>query len=129
LDANYAIGNFIREALHGDTIQIRGDGTPHRSYLYAADLAIWLWTILIKGQACYPYNVGSEEDVTIAQLAREVAQELSPGSIIQIATPPVEGKPAERYVPSTHRARQELGLDAWIPLAEAIRRTAKYHLR
>lgn len=127
LDSNFAIGNFIRDALRGTSIQISGDGTPYRSYLYAADLAIWLWTILFKGQPIYSYNVGSENDLTIAQLASVVVKELSPSATINIATQPVFQQPISRYVPSTQRAKQELKLETWIPLAEAIRRTADFY--
>lgn len=127
LNSNYAAGNFIRDALSGTTLQIMGDGTPYRSYLYTADLTIWLWTILFRGQPSRPYNVGSENDLTIAQLATSIIQELAPQTKIQIAKQPNPAQPALRYVPSTQRAKNELGLESRVSLAEAIRRTANFY--
>jgi len=127
LDSGFAIGNFIRDALQDKPIQVKGDGTPYRSYLYAADLAIWLWTILFKGQSGRPYNVGSENDLTIQELSNIVAKAL-PHIDVQIAKTFVPGKLAERYVPSTHRAQTELGLKSVIQLSEAIKRTVRWHM-
>jgi len=125
LDANYAVGNFIRDVLRGGPVRIAGDGTPYRSYLYAADLAVWLWTILLRGEPARPYNVGSTEALTIAQLAQAVAGDRA----IEIARGPVRGAPALRYVPSTKRAQVELGLQQWVPLSEGIERTMEWHRR
>jgi dTDP-glucose 4,6-dehydratase len=127
LHLNYAIGNFIRDALRGGPVRIQGDGTPYRSYLYAADLAIWLWTILLRGKPAHPCNVGSEHDLTIAQLARTVVDVVAPGTQIEIAGHPVLGAPPRRYVPSTIRAQEELGLQSWISLEEGIRRMSAWY--
>ncbi len=123
LDANFAVGNFIRDAMQGGPIRIAGDGTTYRSYLYAADLAIWLWTILIKGASCRPYNVGSGEEITIAGLAKTVVENTRPETPIEIAQQPVAGAAASRYVPNVDRAGKELGLRPLIGLAEGVRRT------
>ena len=126
LDSNYAIGNFIRDAMKGVPIEISGDGTPYRSYLYAADLAVWLWTILLRGKSCYPYNVGSESDLSIVDLARMVANSIAPGLSIKIARQHGSDEPIERYVPLTYRAKSELGLQELIKLPDAIQRTMKW---
>jgi dTDP-glucose 4,6-dehydratase len=127
LDIHFAIGNFIRDAMCGRSIQVNGDGTPYRSYLYAADLAIWLWTILFQGASCRPYNVGSENAVSIGALACEVAGVLASPEPVVIAKQAVPGQPPERYVPSTKRARRELGLEECVTLRDAIARTAAWY--
>jgi len=133
LDQHFAIGNFIRAAIDGSSIEIQGDGTPRRSWLYMADLAAWLWTLLAQGKSGRAYNVGSDEDHSIASGAKLVAQTLRPdgkgGSTLPVHIHGVANPaaPVNSYVPSIERAYQELGLKVRIPLAEAVRRTAAWH--
>lgn len=127
LDSNFAVGNFVRDVLSGGPIRVAGDGTAYRSYLYAADLAIWLWHLLVRGESGRPYNVGSSEPITIADLARLVARTGSRTTAVEIAGKPKPGVPANRYVPSVQRAESELGLRSLIPLDEQIRRMYEWN--
>ncbi len=126
LDAHFAVGNFIGDALRGGPIVVQGDGTPYRSYLYAADLAVWLWTLLFRAPSCRPYNVGSGDGRTIAEIARSVAEQAG-GLPVQIQGAAQPGRPPARYVPDVSRAERELGLRARVDLNESIRRTLAYH--
>jgi nucleoside-diphosphate-sugar epimerase len=129
LDAHFAIGNFLRDALSGGSVSVNGDGTPHRSYLYAADLAVWLWTILFKGEPGRAYNVGSDESLAIAEVAHRAAALRQPPLEVFIAQKPSATALAlpARYVPDTRRARIELHLEAHLPISEALIRTAHFH--
>lgn len=126
LDIHFAIGNFIRDAMNGGPIIIKGDGTPRRSYLYAADLAIWLWTILFKGQSLRPYNVGSDEALSIAEVASCVAGQFLAEIAIEIYEKPDPTRPIERYVPDVTKAKSELRLGAWIDLEIGIKKAAAF---
>jgi len=127
LDANYAIGNFLRDALAGQPIRIQGDGTPLRSYLHGADLAIWLWTLYFRGPSCLPVNVGSDQPCSIRELATRVAAQVSPGLPVEVLGQAVPGVPPPSYLPAIHRARALCGLEVRIGLDEAIQRTAEWH--
>jgi dTDP-glucose 4,6-dehydratase len=110
----------------GKPIQIKGDGTPYRSYLYAADLAIWLWTMLIKGQSGVAYNVGSPDSFPIGQIARTVDQNREFPQGIEIKEKPTHGKAASLYIPNVNLAEEILGLAKPICLADAVRRTISW---
>jgi len=131
LDTHFAIGNFIRDGLRGGPIVVAGDGTPYRSYLYAADLAVWLWTILLRGTPCRPYNVGGEAALSIADLAHQVADAFATRHgrrpVVKISATPRPGVAAARYVPSITRAAQELDLRPRISLPEALQRTLAWY--
>lgn len=127
LDEHFAIGNFIGDILAGRHIRIEGDGSPRRSYLYAADLAVWLWTILFRAPCLVPFNVGSANDLSIFELAHTVAATLDPKTEIRVARQAVPGAKPACYVPRVDRAREVLGLQETIGLEESIRRTAAWY--
>lgn len=119
---SYAVGNFMRDCIEGKEIRIKGDGTPHRSYLYAEDLVVWLLTIAFFGKDNECYNVGSDQSLSIFELSGVVAQALSkvnhPIFVEQKSTGDIT-----RYVPDITKARDELGLDVWVSLEEAIKKS------
>jgi len=127
LDKHFAIGNFLRAAMAGEQIVIQGDGTPHRSYLYAADMAAWLWAILLRGRSGRAYNVGANDSLSIAALAERVCRALLCRSQVVVQKQPQPGSAPSRYVPDISRAQQELKLPAPLSLDEAILRTARWH--
>lgn len=127
LDIHYAVGNFIRDGIAGGPIRINGDGTPYRSYLYASDLMVWLWTILSKGVSCRAYNVGSENSMTIGEVAEIVANVFKDPIDVIVEKVPVAGVAPSRYVPSTQRAQSELALRQTVDFKDAVRRTIRYH--
>jgi nucleoside-diphosphate-sugar epimerase len=124
LDAHFAMGNFIADGLAQRPIQIRGNGTPIRSYLYAADLVVWLFWLLLRGSAGTAYNVGSEDEISIERLAEAVA--LHFGVLVASLDRKPNADPQQRYVPDTRKSQIHLGLEAWTPLHESIGRTANW---
>ena len=126
IDGHFAVGNFIRDALYRQQITVKGNGSSVRSYLYGADLAVWLLHLLLHGQAGESYNVGSDEGLTISELAIRVRDVLFPGKTIEIQNDYVTAPYSSNfYVPSIKRARA-LGCAPWTSLNESLELTAKY---
>jgi nucleoside-diphosphate-sugar epimerase len=128
LDSHFAIGNFIRDAIERRPITVGGDGTPKRSYLYAADLAIWLWTIFLRKSSATTYNVGSEQAFSIAELAHAVAAAINPESKVIVSHAPDHKSPMRQYIPSTSLAQTDLGLRETFTLADSVKRTAAWYV-
>jgi len=119
LNEHFAIGNFIRDCLNGQSIIIKGDGTPTRTYLYSGDLVQWLWKIMLYGKLGRTYNVGSDHEISISKLAETVRKVAGTNNEIQILSPP-SGSPPQRYGPDISRINLELGLEVETSLEKAI---------
>lgn len=127
LDSGFAVGNFVRDALAGGEITVRGDGSPRRTYMYAGEMAVWLWSIALTGRSGRPYNVGSDEAVTMADLAGLVAEASGADIRVRILGDASQQGVGASYVPDVERARTELGLGVTVGLKAALARTLGWH--
>jgi dTDP-glucose 4,6-dehydratase len=126
LSAGYAAGNFIRDAAQGNDIVIEGDGTPKRSYLYAGDLAIWLWRMAFAADKFETYNVGGEVVISINQLAESVIESLKSKSKIIIKNK-TDKSEINDYYPDVSKAKMKLGLGGLTSLDFSIKKTAAWY--
>jgi nucleoside-diphosphate-sugar epimerase len=116
---NKALSNFIQSALKGEPIQVWGDGSTVRSYLYGEDAGRWMWKILLDGEGVY--NVGSIVPYTMKMVA-EIIQSRITSTIEYI--PHEETLTPIHYLPDTDHA-EELDLHEKVFLTEAIERMIK----
>lgn len=125
LDGPFALTDFTSRLLKDESISINGDGTALRSYMDGTDLTTWLWKLLFDGPDRTPVNVGSDDAVSIQELADYLVTLSGKQTNVSVAKRPM-GTPPERYVPSIEKARS-LGLDLKFDSREAIRRTFEFH--
>jgi nucleoside-diphosphate-sugar epimerase len=123
LDRHFAIGNFIRDGLAGRAISVSGDGTAVRSYLYSADMVVWLWAMFVRGEVMRAYNVGAAAPVSIEELAHAVAKQFNPRPSVSIGIAKIAGSNPHRYVPDVRRIKSELSVLERVDLPSAIART------
>lgn len=127
LDAHFAIGNFIGNALSANEIRVNGDGSALRTFMDQRDLAHWLDVLLARGAAGQAYNVGSDQVINIGDLAHLVRDLIAPGKPVLIARRhEAQGSFRNRYVPQISKATDELGLTLQYSLVESIRHAAEY---
>lgn len=125
LNIHFAIGNFIKDAIENRDIIINGDGRPLRSYLYTADLVIWLLAILLKSENKSIYNVGSRNGISIYDLAKKVNNYTGK---VDILTKSNYNYPTPKYIPNNKKIIKELGVKENYTLDEAIKRTIDWNL-
>lgn len=120
LTAHYAMGNFIHDAVYGTEINVGGDGTPLRSYMNQADLARWLLCIFDEGLIGHAYNVGSDQAISISDLAYLVRDILSPNKPVVFKNAKSSFMGRNIYIPDTSKAKSELGLEINIQINQSI---------
>jgi dTDP-glucose 4,6-dehydratase len=118
-----AIPNFATQAIKGEPITVYGDGSQTRSLCYVDDLIEGILRLLASDEVL-PVNIGNREEISMLQLAEEVRTAAMSQSPIQHHELPVDD-PKQRC-PDTTRAREILGWEAVVPLAEGLPPTIEW---
>jgi dTDP-glucose 4,6-dehydratase len=126
-ESTYAIANFVRDAVCNKNIKINGDGRDYRSYLSADDLVVALLRILILGANKKAYNVGSDEAISIKELATTIKSLINPDIEIEILGHTDDTAPANRYVPNIDLLKKELNFNPTTKFADAVIEMANYY--
>jgi len=121
-DQHFAIGNFIADGLAGRDINVKADRMVYRSYMYADDLVKWLLTLAENSNSqCPVYNVASDKEVEIGELAHIIADIYKVGVTIGER----DLNSIDRYIPSINKAKEVLGLGVYWNLRQSITGTTK----
>jgi len=118
LNGQYIIGNFISNILNSEPIEIKNSGNVYRSYLYGADMALWLLTILVLGENEI-YNVGSDIPISTIDLANLVINITNSKSEIMFSN--VINK-HDSYLPNIDKIKEKLKVSIKFNLEESILR-------
>jgi dTDP-glucose 4,6-dehydratase/UDP-glucuronate decarboxylase len=129
------IPDFARCILEGRDIVMHSDGSPTRTFCYAADAVAGYYKVLVRGRPAEAYNVGVEEpEVSMRELAerlRDLGRELVGYGGRVITAPSAEADylvdNPNRRCPVITKARSELGYAPGIGLDEGLRRSLVWY--
>ena len=123
LNTHFAIGNFISNVIKKEDIVIMGDGSTTRSYMYASDLSIAIWKILLIGNNNRPYNVGVDKAYSLKEIALMLKKKY--GNEVQILNMSKD-LPKNIYVPNIDTLINELKIKHFVQIEEAIQKTINF---
>lgn len=108
----------------GAELEVWGDGSAVRSFVFVEDVARAVVSILVSGVPGVTYNVDSGVPVTIADLAGVVREAVNPSLKIQFALDKPSGAPV-RY-PAINRL-SALGYVPQVELSEGVAATVEWY--
>ena len=123
LNDGRVIPNFMKQALRGDDLTIYGDGTQTRSFCYVSDEIDGIMR-MAKNSDPGPVNIGNPREFTIQECAHQVLA--ITGSKSRIVYQPLPVDDPKQRCPDIGKARQLLGWEPHIELAEGLKLSLEY---
>jgi dTDP-glucose 4,6-dehydratase len=122
------VPNFIAQALRGEPLTVYGDGTQTRSFCYVSDLIDGICRLFLS-DVTDPVNIGNPHEMTILEFAHKVIELSGSSSPVVFVHPEdarVRDDPKLRK-PDITRARNLLGWDPEVHVAEGLRHTIEWY--
>ena len=123
LDDGRALPTFLWQALRGEPLTVYGDGRQTRSFAYVEDTVEGIFRLLLS-PVTQPINIGSREEITILELAREVLA--LTGSESTIAFNPLPQDDPKSRQPDTTLATKLLGWRPRFSRVQGLARTLSF---
>jgi dTDP-glucose 4,6-dehydratase len=123
IDDGRAIPNFFSQAIRGDDVTLYGDGSQTRSICYVDDLVEGIWRLL-RSDHVGPMNIGSENEVSMRELAERIVRLTgSKSRMVELPLPPDDPKVRR---PDISLARKILGWEPAVSIEDGLTRTRDY---
>ncbi len=123
LDDGRVIPNYMSQAIRGAPLTVYGDGSQTRSLCYVTDLVAGALAVL-DGPDPMPFNIGTQHEVSMLELAR-IVQRIS-GSRSEIEFLPLPADDPKQRRPDTTRAREIVGWEPRVSMEDGLARTLEY---
>lgn len=126
LDTSHVIPALIRKidtaiATTARTVELWGDGSPTREFLYVEDAADGMLAACERYDSSEPVNLGSGREIAIRDLARLIGERMGFGGEFVYDTSKPNGQPRRQL--SIERARERLGWQAQTSLEDGLDQT------
>jgi len=126
------VPNFVQQALSGRPITVFGDGKQSRCFTWVGDAVSAVIALAARGEAVgQVFNVGSESEITIADLAylvKEKTASKSPVVFVPYEKAYEEGfEDMPRRVPDLAKIRQLTGYKPTVDLPEILDAIIEYY--
>ncbi|HEY9160193.1 MAG TPA: NAD-dependent epimerase/dehydratase family protein [Desulfomonilia bacterium] len=123
LNAQYAVTDFIKKCQKQEPIIINSDGTLVRSYCYSTDVAVALWEILLGETDISTFNVGSDDGISISELAEFVSSCFNKKVPVMIKEPALPEKLPARYLPDISKLKETFDFKLQYDSLSAVKRS------
>jgi len=142
-DVSRVVPKFIQLALGEKSFTIDGDGKQLRNFMHVTDISAAIMGLLNKGEAGQIYNIGSDEEISVIDLAKKIKElvdaEMVGAEMVDAKLPRKESTEFEyrkdrpyndrRYYTSADKLKSAIGWKQTKTFQEGLKETVSWYVK